>query len=139
MQGAKLCKLQNHARCKIMEGAKLSHYWPFTKANLVLEDFNKNLGFGQTPPPWLGQMPKFSRKSILKAPLMHCADLGTLHSLAFCCFQIYVAHFRTDSHACFQEALQRSLCNGCDPELVRLLPDQCQGFEVALFFTTHSE
>ena len=26
-----------------MEGAKLSHYWPFTKANLVLEKLDKNL------------------------------------------------------------------------------------------------
>ena len=31
-----------------------SHFWPFTKANLVLENFNKNLGFGQTPPPLVG-------------------------------------------------------------------------------------
>ena len=46
-----------------------SHFWPFTKANLVLENFNKNLGFGQTPPPLLGQKPKFFRKKILMAPL----------------------------------------------------------------------
>ena len=31
-----------------------SHFLPFTKANLVLENFNKNLGFGQTPPPLVG-------------------------------------------------------------------------------------
>ena len=31
-----------------------SHFWPFAKANLVLEIFNKNLGFGQTPPPLVG-------------------------------------------------------------------------------------
>ena len=46
-----------------------SHFWPFTKANLVLENFNKNLGFGQTPPPLLGRMPNFFQKRILKAPL----------------------------------------------------------------------
>ena len=41
----------------------LSHYWPFTKANLVLENFNKNLGFGQTPaprPPCWAECPTFS-------------------------------------------------------------------------------
>ena len=31
-----------------------SHFWPFTKANLVLENFNKNMGSGQTPPPLVG-------------------------------------------------------------------------------------
>ena len=31
-----------------------SHFCPFTKANLVLENFNKKLGFGQTPPPLVG-------------------------------------------------------------------------------------
>ena len=31
-----------------------SHFWPFTRANLILEIFNKNLGFGQTPPPLVG-------------------------------------------------------------------------------------
>ena len=47
----------------------LSHFWPFTKANLVLENFNKNLGFGQTPRPLLGQMPNFFRICVLRAPL----------------------------------------------------------------------
>ena len=47
-----------------------SHFWPFTKANLVLENFNKKLGFGQAPPPLFGQKPKFFRKSILMAPLI---------------------------------------------------------------------
>ena len=47
-----------------------SHFLPFTKTNLVLENFNKNLGFGQTlPPPLLGPKPKFFRKFILMAPL----------------------------------------------------------------------
>ena len=38
-----------------------SHFWPFTKANLVLENFNKTLGFGPTPPPpcW-AKSPSFS-------------------------------------------------------------------------------
>ena len=46
---------------------KLDQISPINKANLVLVDFNKNLGFGQTPPnpliyplpPLLGQNPKF--------------------------------------------------------------------------------
>ena len=53
-----------------------SHFQPFTKANLVLENFNKNLGFGQTPlPPFLGQKPKFFRKTILTAPLIIISSL----------------------------------------------------------------
>ena len=39
-----------------------SHFWSFTKANLVLESFNKNLGFGQTPPPCWAKCPTFSEK-----------------------------------------------------------------------------
>ena len=31
-----------------------SHFWPFTMANLILENFNQNLGFSQTPPPLVG-------------------------------------------------------------------------------------
>ena len=53
-----------------------SHFWPFTKANLVLENLNKNLGFGQTP-PLLGQMPNFFQKINFDGPpngsIMHRA------------------------------------------------------------------
>ena len=47
-----------------------SHFWPFTKANLVLENSNKNLGFGQTPPPpcW-SKFPTFSKNQIWGLPL----------------------------------------------------------------------
>ena len=47
-----------------------SHFWPFTKANLFLENFNKNLGFGQTPAPLVGPNAQFFPKTILMAPLM---------------------------------------------------------------------
>ena len=40
-----------------------SHFWPFTKANLVLENFNNNLGFGQTPPPLIGPNAVFPKKT----------------------------------------------------------------------------
>ena len=46
----------------------LSHFWPFIKANLSLENFNKNLGFGQ-PPPLVGPNAKNFRKWNLQAPL----------------------------------------------------------------------
>ena len=47
-----------------------SHFWPFTNANLVLENFDKNLGLADPPPlPWLGQNPKFFQISFLKASL----------------------------------------------------------------------
>ena len=40
-----------------------SDFLTFTKANLVLENFNKNLGFGQTPaPPCWAKSPSFSEK-----------------------------------------------------------------------------
>ena len=56
-----------------------SHFLPFTKANLVLENFNKNLGFGQTPPPLLGKKPKFFRKTILTAPLRSISSMLNEH------------------------------------------------------------
>ena len=46
-------------------------FWPFIKANLILKNFNKNLGFGQTPlPPCWAKCPSFSGKKLLRAPLM---------------------------------------------------------------------
>ena len=33
-----------------------------SEANFVFANVTKMLGFGQTPPSWLGQNPKFSRK-----------------------------------------------------------------------------
>ena len=67
-----------------------SHFWPFTKANLVLENFNKNLGFGQTPPPFppcWAECPTFSKKKFWRLPLgkiptisiQFLALLGALH------------------------------------------------------------
>ena len=43
------------------------------KANLVLGNFAKKLGFGQTPPPWLVQKTNFSHFFLMKAPLI-CFD-----------------------------------------------------------------
>ena len=44
-----------------------SHFCPFTKANLGLENFNKNLGFGQTsPPPCWAKFPTFTTTKKLK-------------------------------------------------------------------------
>ena len=45
-----------------------SHYWPFIKANLVLENFNKNLGFGQTPPPLVGPNAQLFPKMHFEGP-----------------------------------------------------------------------
>ena len=45
-----------------------SHFWPFTKANLVLENFNKNLGFGQTPPPLVGPNAQLFPKMHFEGP-----------------------------------------------------------------------
>ena len=45
-----------------------SHFWPFTKANLILENFNKNLGFGQTPPPLVGPNAQLFPKMDFEGP-----------------------------------------------------------------------
>ena len=33
------------------------------------------MGFGQTPPPWLGQNPKFVKGNIFAAPLSHKSNI----------------------------------------------------------------
>ena len=45
-----------------------SHFWPFTKANLILEIFNKNLGFGQTPAPLVGPNAQLFPKMHFEGP-----------------------------------------------------------------------
>ena len=50
-----------------------SHFLPFTKANLVLENFNKNLGFGQTPSPLVGPKAQVFQKNIFDGT-PNCAE-----------------------------------------------------------------
>ena len=45
-----------------------SHFWPFTKGNILLENFNKNFGFDQTPPPCLAKCPTFSGQKLDGSP-----------------------------------------------------------------------
>ena len=48
-----------------------SHFWPFTKANFVLENFDKKLEIGSDPPaPGWDKIPSFAEIKKGKAPLM---------------------------------------------------------------------
>ena len=51
-----------------------SHFWPFTKVNLVLVNFNKHWDWVRPLPPSLGQMLS-KRICFLKAPLIHSIDI----------------------------------------------------------------
>ena len=62
-----------------------SHFWPFTKANLVLENFNKNLGFGQTPPPLVGPNAQLFPKMHFEGPPYTFIILFSLLSQYFLC------------------------------------------------------
>ena len=47
-----------------------SHFWPFTKANLVLVNFDKKLGLGETPAPLVGTKSQLNPNFFLRAPLI---------------------------------------------------------------------
>ena len=63
-----------------------SHFWPFTKANLVLEISTKTWA---SVNPLLGQMPNFFQKSISMAPLS-CIGGQTI-KVDF--FNLFYGHF----------------------------------------------
>ena len=73
-----------------------SHFWPFTKANLILENFNKNLGFGQTPPLVGPKAQVFPKNNFDGTPYLHIwlpsAD-GSLDIIALTASKVFFSQF----------------------------------------------
>ena len=70
-----------------------------SKANLVLEKNNKNLGVADTPPPWLGHNSKYLQRSVMRASVKRCVFITLLLNI-FPRYLCWVEEFKTNLPRC---------------------------------------
>ena len=61
-----------------------SHFWPFTKVNLVLVNFDKHWDWGRPLPPLVGTKSQVFPKIFFEGspyPMMECLDVPNFHFL----------------------------------------------------------